>query len=160
MDKHQKNKSDLSTLNKNLGGKELREEERIWKEIASCEARLTLMKTMINEDLAFADLEEFGNEFDNKLKSSKMKNRSVKDKITNHAMKIKLADEQTVRRDLIKVKNKMRRDLINKFGGDNTRGYKRAVAHLSKVAKSEKSTLQEKYKNKIKHIKQKCRKAE
>ena len=54
-------------------GKDLGEEARVWKEIASCEARIALMRNMIKHQLGFADLEEFGLEFNNKLKSLKFK---------------------------------------------------------------------------------------
>ena len=70
MEKHQTNSDSSSqTPIESMGGQELREEVRVWKEISSCEARITLMKNMIKHQLAFADLEEFGIEFNNKLKS-------------------------------------------------------------------------------------------
>ena len=56
-----------------MEGQELGEEEKIWREVATSEARLALMKNMVREQLAFTDLEEFGIIFDNKLKSKKLK---------------------------------------------------------------------------------------
>ena len=59
------------------------EEERVWRDIATSEARLALMKNMVKEKLAFADLEEFGINFDNivinpGLETSKIKPSSDK----------------------------------------------------------------------------------
>ena len=39
-----------------MGGQELGEEIKVWKEVATSDARMILMKKMIREDLAFADL--------------------------------------------------------------------------------------------------------
>ena len=75
MDKFQKPPiSSLETLNKDMRGQELREEEKVWKGVASSEARIKLMKIMMKQGIAFADLEEFGQEFKTKIKSTKMKN--------------------------------------------------------------------------------------
>ena len=66
-----------STSTTKVEGQELGEEERVWREIAASEARLALMKNMVKEKLAFADLEEFGINFDNKLKTSKLSFRKA-----------------------------------------------------------------------------------
>ena len=145
----------VPTLKEDLRGLELREEIRIWKEIASSEARLTLMKIMIKEDLAFADLEEFGQEFTNKLKTINTKKKTLYSKVSRPAMKAKLADEQMWRRDLTRMKTKMRKDLIDKLEGEKTRRFKRVINHLNKVARDTKEKLNEKYKYKIEHLRNK-----
>ena len=161
MDKHQPPHSSFHTLtHKEVRGMELGEEEKIWAEVASSEARLSLMRSMVKEDLAFADLEEFGTEFSNKLKSTKLKNKTLYNKITQPAMKVKLADEQMLWRELVRMKNKMKRDLATKLEGEKTRSYKKTVNYLNKVARKTKNILQEKYKNKIKHLRAKYRQTE
>ena len=66
MEKHQtKSDSSSQTPIKSMGGQELREEEKVWREVATGEARMTLMRKMIKEDLAFADLQAFGEDFNN-----------------------------------------------------------------------------------------------
>ena len=75
MDKIHHPKSNQPTLKDDLRGLELGEEIKIWKEVASSEARMTLMKNMVKENLAFADLESFGQEFTNKLKTLNTKKR-------------------------------------------------------------------------------------
>ena len=69
-------------INSEVRGLELREEVRVWEEVAASEARMTLMKSMIKEQLAFADLEEFGIEFTNKLKSVNTKNKTLYKKVS------------------------------------------------------------------------------
>ena len=89
-----------------------------------------------------------------------MRNRAVQNKFTIPAMKLKLADEQSVRRDLVRVRAKMRKDLAKKCGGEKTRGYKRSLAHLGDTARKTKRTLQLKYKQKIEHLREKYRQKE
>ena len=61
MDKPQQNQtfSHLTLIQQDMRGQELGEKVKVWKEVANCEARITLMQTMIKHQLAFADLEEF-----------------------------------------------------------------------------------------------------
>ena len=104
-----------------MRGLDLGEEEKIWKEVACSEARMALMKSMINQNLAFADLEEFGLESTNKMKAVNVKNNTLVRNITKPAMKAKLADEQMWRRDLARVKLQMRKDLMMKLGEKSRR---------------------------------------
>ena len=127
-----------------MGGMELEEESKVWKEVASCEARLSLMKKMIKHNLAFADLEEFGHEFTNKLKSSKLKNTTLYRKLSQPAMKAKMIDEQMLRKEMMRVKMKMKRELSAKLTNDRTRKYKKVVKHLNNLAKTHKQISQEK----------------
>ena len=128
-----------------LVGLELGEEARIWKEVACSEARMTMMKNMISENLAFADLEEFGADFTNKLKAINTKNKILYRKISKPAMKMKLVDEQMWRRDLVRVKMTMRKDLMKKLNGEKSRPFRRAMKHLNKIAKDNKDILNNKY---------------
>ena len=137
-----------------MGGKELREESKVWEELATGEARMMLMKKMMKEDLAFADLESFGVEFNNKLKSIKLKNKTLYRKVSGTAMKAKLADEQELRRELMKAKHKMKKDLAEEHG-ENSRKYKRIVNNLNKMAKQCKDKANEKYNKKIQHLREK-----
>ena len=132
-----------TTLKDDLRGLELGEEVKIWQEVASSEARLTLMKNMIKQDLAFADLEEFGLEFTNKLKSINTKNKTMYRRVSKPAMRAKLADEQIWRRDLGRVKAKLRKDLVEKLEGEKSRRFKRVINHLNKLASEKKKRLNE-----------------
>ena len=136
---------------------ELGEEERTWREVAASEERILLMRKMLKEDLAFADLEEFGIEFTNKLKSKKLKNKPLYTKVTQQAMRVKLADEQALRRELIRVKEMRKKDLSEEIGGVKTRKFKRAMLYLNEKAREEKLKLKEKYNKKLRHIKDKYR---
>ena len=134
---------------------DLREEERIWKEIANSEARLAMMTKMIQQNLAFADLEEFGSELSSKMKAIKTKNKTLHRNVTKPAMKAKLADEQMWRRDLGRVKAQLRKELIEKLEGEKTRRFKRVINHLNQIAKENKEKLNQKYNAKIQHLKEK-----
>ena len=161
MDKiHHPTQFNNTLISSEMRGLELREEIRIWKEVASSEARLMLIKTMLKEDLAFSDLEEFGEEFHNKLKTLKFNKKTIYKKISKPAMEAKLTDEQVLRRDLIRLKMKTKRDLAEKLEGCNTRKYKRIVNQLNKIARETKTALNEKYKKKVQHLKEKYRKEE
>ena len=117
MDKHQNtpNSTQPTLTKRDVRGLELGEESKVWKEVASSEARLTLMKTMIKNHLAFADLESFGLEFNNKLKSIKLKDKTLFTKVSQPAMKAKLADEQMLRRELMRIKMRMKKNLEKKL---------------------------------------------
>ena len=143
MDKHHHplNSSQDTLTQKDVRGQELREEVRVWKEISSCEARITLMKNMIKHQLAFADLEEFGIEFNNKLKSLKFKNKTLYLRVSQPAMRCKLADEQTLRREMMRIKLMMKKEISEKMNGDKTRPYRRIINHLNKIARDHKQTL-------------------
>ena len=70
-------------------------------------------------------------------------------------MRAKLADEQIWRRDLGRVKAKLRKYLVEKLEGEKSRRFKRVMNHLNKLASEKKKKLNEKYKTKITHLKQK-----
>ena len=140
MEKHHQtpNDSQDTPIKTEMEGMELREEIKIWKEVASSEARLALMKNMIKNQLAFADLEEFGQDFVNKLKTYKFKNTTLYSKLSQPIMKAKMADEQTLGREMMRLKIKMKRDLAHRLEGDKTRKYKRVISHLNNLAKIQK----------------------
>ena len=118
-----------------MRGQELGEKVKVWKEIASCEARITLMKTMITQEVAFADIEEFGQEFTNKLKSEKFKNNKLYKKVSQQAMRCKLVDEQMLRREVMKTKFKMKKEMAINLKGVKTRPNRRVVNYLNNIAR-------------------------
>ena len=141
MEKPQQNPHNCINTFTEVKGKELREEEKAWREIAANEERILLMRKMLKEDLAFADLEEFDIEFTNKLKSKKLKDKPLYTKVTQQAMRVKLADEQALRRELIKVREMRKRELSEELGGPKTRKYMRTMTYLNEKAREEKSVL-------------------
>ena len=157
MEKHQNptNNSQKTLTKRAVRGTELGEEERVWKETASCEARITLMRSMIKHQIAFADLEEFGIDFTNKLKSVQFKNKTVFLRVSQPAMKCKLMDEQMLRKEVMRIKMRMKRDLSEKMMGDKTRPYRRIISYLNKIARDHKDMLNKKYKKKLEHLKAK-----
>ena len=63
-------------------------------------------------------------------------------------------DEVFKNSELVRERNKMRRELAEKFG-KNTRKYNSIIKKLRTEARSEKNTYQEKYKNKLEHLRTK-----
>ena len=45
------------------GGKDLGEEEKVWRGVAASEVRIGMMRIMIKQKIAFADLEELKEDF-------------------------------------------------------------------------------------------------
>ena len=154
MDKHHHPQLSIqdTLTKKDVRGMELGEETKVWQEVASSEARLLLMRNMIKQQLAFADLETFGQEFNNKMKSLKFKNKTIYTRVSQPAMKAKLADERMLRKKLMRVRLKMKKDLATKQRGDKKRNYKRIINHLSNLRRETKKKLNEKYKKKIDHL--------
>ena len=75
-----------------------------------------------------------------------MENKTLYKRVSEPAMRAKLADEQTLRRKLGNIKIRMKTDLIEHHGGDRTRGYRRDITHLNKTARDIKNQLNKKYK--------------
>ena len=132
-----------------MRGQELGEKVKVWKEIASCEARITLMKTMNTQEIAFADIEEFTSN----IKSEKFKNKTLYKMVSQQAMKCKLVDEQVLRREVLKTKMKMKKDLAINLKLLKTRPYRRVMNYLNNSAKEHKKNFQEKYKKKLEPLK-------
>ena len=61
-----------TTPSEQLGGQGERVAERVWKDVAASEARLSLIRTMKREKMGFADVEEIIGGLNNKLKSNKI----------------------------------------------------------------------------------------
>ena len=84
---------DSITLTQEMRGQELEDEVKVWKEIAASEARIKLIQEMVKVNVAFADLEHFGQEIFNKFKSEKLKSKAkegnLTDKVTRPIMMMK-----------------------------------------------------------------------
>ena len=63
--------STLSSLQEDRRGRDLGDEEKVWRGVAASEVKIGMMKVMIKQKIAFADLEELRIDFHNKIKSKK-----------------------------------------------------------------------------------------
>ena len=137
-----------------MGGQGERVAERVWKDVAASEARLSLIRTMKREKMGFADVEEIIGGLNNKLKSNKIITRleqggRVTDKVLEEVMKVKLRDEQSYRRELTRTRAELRREMEVEMGGKDNKNFKRFIDKLERGAKEVRVSLREKYRNKL-----------
>ena len=142
-----------------LGGLERRVAVKVWSDIAQSMARINLMKALIKEKMGLAELEEFNMGISSKFKSNKMKYKAacdstVKSKVMEWPMKLKLADEQCVLRELCKERTRIRKELGKKLN-KNSRPYRRTMLELKQEELKVKKELTEKFKKKFLHLKAK-----
>ena len=154
-------KTKFSDLTPKIGGKDLSEMIKIWKEAASSELRLKLMSELKNKKLGFNEVENFSLGLVYSLKSDKMREQKNKptEKIVKAAMELKMKDEVLHQKELKRKKEKKRKWLGEKWH-KNTLTYRRTVAFLREEARKVKRTLGEKQNKKLKHLREKHREGE
>ena len=149
----------IKTPNQVLGGSDRRVALRVWKSIAESMARVNLLKALIKEGMGLAELEEFNLGVSSKFKSSKFKSKppsdpKVRKLVTGRAMKLKLADEQCLLRELCQERTHLRRNLAKKLI-KNSRPYRKLMSELRQEEAKSKNEATDKFKNKIAHLKNK-----
>ena len=149
----------FKTPSQELGGTDRRVALSVWKSLAESLARVNLLKTLIKEGMGLAELEEFNLGISSKFKSSKFKIKppsdpKVRESVMGRAMKLKLADEQCLLRELCKERTELRRTLGKKLN-KNSRPYRRIMQELKQEEIKVKNESTKKFKNKIAHLKNK-----
>ena len=142
-----------------LGGSDRRVALKVWRSLAESMARVNLLKTLIKEGMGLAELEEFNLGVSSKFKSTKFKNKppsdpKVRDSVMGRAMKLKLADEQCLLRELCEERTSLRRTIGKKLV-KNSRPYRHFMYELKQEEWKVKKETTEKFKNKISHLKRK-----
>ena len=91
-----KNSSTFSDLTPKIGGKDLSELLKLWKDIARSEVRLKLMRELRKKDLGFNEIETFRLGLRYNLKSERLREKSSKpiQKVIKSAMDLKMRDER------------------------------------------------------------------
>ena len=91
-----KNSSTFSDLTPKIGGKDLSELLKLWKDIARSEVRLKLMRELRKKDLGFNEIENFRLGLRYNLKSERLREKSSKpiQKVIKSAMDLKMRDER------------------------------------------------------------------
>ena len=89
------NSISFSDLTPKIGGKDLSELLKLWKDIARSEVRLKLMVELSKKDLGFNEVENFRLGLKYNLKSEKLRDKSNKpiQKVIKSAMNLKMRDE-------------------------------------------------------------------
>ena len=114
---------------------------------------------LIKEGMGLAELEEFNLGVSSKFKSAKFKSKppsdpKVRDSVMGRAMKLKLADEQCLLREICEERTSLRRQLAKKLT-KNSRPYRNLMQELKQEELKTKKEATEKFKNKIAHLKRK-----
>ena len=114
---------------------------------------------VIKEGMGLAELEEFNLGVSSKFKSTKFKNKppsdpKVRDSVMGRAMKLKLANEQCLLRELCEERTSLRRTIGKKLV-KNSRPYRHFMYELKQEEWKVKKETTEKFKNKISHLKRK-----
>ena len=149
----------LKTPSQVPGGPDRRVALKVWKSLAESIARVNLLKMLIKEGMGLAELEEFNLGVSSKFKSTKFKSKppsdpKVRDSVMGRAMKLKLADEQCLLREICEERTSLRRQLAKKLT-KNSRPYRNLMQELKQEELKTKKEATEKFKNKIAHLKRK-----
>ena len=151
--------SHIKTPSQVLGGKDRRVAAEVWRSHGESTARVNLMKILIKEGMGLAELEEFNLGISSKFKSNKFKTTEssdpkVKSKVMGNIMKLKLADEQCLLREIFVEKTRTRKEIANKII-KNSRPYRKVMQELRQEELKAKQEQTSKFKKKVAHLKAK-----
>ena len=152
--KHSININQLYTSGRE--GPSLGEMERVWEEVAVSEARIRMMDRLAIHKIGFNDVEHFnlGLVFNSKMMDQENPIDKNDRKIVEAAMKFKRKDEIRNRRRIIgekiRMKKMVEKDLINE-----QIKIKKIMRYLNQKATRKRKEMNEKYGNKITHLKRK-----
>ena len=156
-----KNSSTFSDLTPKIGGKDLSELLKLWKDIARSEVRLKLMRELRKKDLGFNEIENFRLGLRYNLKSEKLREKSSKpiQKVIKSAMDLKMRDETNHLNEMKKQKEQRRKHLSRKYH-PNTVTHRKVIKFLRGEAERIKREQGEKNWRKLQHLNRKHKEEE
>ena len=88
-----------------------------WRKLAKNESRLYLLGELRKYDLGYAEVEEYSRELNLKFKSREFKEKGKNNerKIVTEIMKIKDQDEKKLNRELVRERNRLRKEIYERF---------------------------------------------
>ena len=140
-----------------MEGQERRVMARAWNQVAECEERIDLMKALVRLGVGVAEVEEIGISIHSKFKSNNFKSR-VKDgevvskEALRELMLLKLKDEKKHLKELLIIKNGLRRELEQKLK-KNSRPSRNILKDFREKSARTRKELREKYRANIDHLK-------
>ena len=145
-----------------MEGQDSRVMIKTWGQVAACEERISLMKKLIRMEMGVAEIEEIGIKINSKFKSFHFNNKIQEGKVVSKdaikaIMMIKLRDEKKHLKELMTMKNNLRRDLEKKHK-KNSRPTRRMLQEFREHSAKVKLEHREKYRVKIEHLRRKYRK--
>ena len=137
------------------GGKLLGIIEPIWVKAAESEVRIAWLGEMLDRGLVSRDIEIFGRNTIDKLRSeSALEDEMGRDSLME-LMRVKWMDEKRYYREYKKIREKVRDWTRCKIG---KRRYDRQMAIIKRKIEKTKKNLMEKFKKKVKHLEEETKK--
>ena len=155
------NSNTFSDLTPKIGGKDLSELLKIWKNIARSEVRLKLMCELRKKDLGFNEIENFRLGLKYNLKSEKLKEKNSKpiQRVIKSAMDLKMRDETHHLNEMKKLREKRRKNLSRKYH-PNTVTQRKVIKFLREEAGRIKKEQEGKNWRKLQHLTRKHKEEE
>ena len=105
-----------------------------WRLVAASEARTRLLRELKDLDLGVAEIEEFGISINSKLRSSFYRSKvesgeTVSQEVIRLIMKLKLKDEKKHLEELIRIRNREKRELGEKLSR-NSRPFRKILRDM------------------------------
>ena len=135
---------------------------KTWCDLAVSETRQLMMQELLKLEVGLADIEEFGLDLNNKLRSGDFREKSGEGnsrKLARVAMEIKVRDERKISEGLRRRVNEMRK-ILEDDHKKNSKPYRSAIKRLRKEAAKTRCEHRKIYKEKLEHLKNKYRKSE
>ena len=140
-----------------MEGKNRSARTRTWQELAKSEMRLWLMLELGKYNVGYNEVEEFCLGLRYNFKSENLQNNEdAMKEVVRVAMGLKLRDEKKYKSELIKERNRVRREMQQELGR-NSKTYRREIRILRDAAAVVRDELTTKYEKKIEHLRLKHR---
>ena len=147
------NKTLFSDLTPKIGGKDLNELLKLWKDIAKSEIRLKLMEELRKKELGFNEIENFRLGLKYSLKSEKLREENSKpiQRVIKSAMNLKMRDE-TQHLNEMKKQREQKRKLLSRKYHPNTVTHRKVIKFLRGEAAKIRKEQGDKNWRKLKHL--------
>ena len=125
---------------------------KCWQNLARSEMHVWLLGELKRYDVGYNEVEEFCLGLKYNFKSMGLQNNDdAMIEVVRVAMKLKMGDEKKYQRELIKERNKKRREMQKKLGR-NTKPYRNEIRDLRDSARKIRDELIDKYEKKVDHL--------
>ena len=134
----------------------------VWRDLAASEARLTMMRELLECEVGLADIEEFGLDLHNKLRSEDFKEKSGENnsrRLVKVTLEIKMRDERKISENL-RRKVKEVRKICDEVHVKNSKTYRGIFKKLRKASTVKKKEMKKIFEEKISNLKRKYRENE
>ena len=134
----------------------------VWRNLAASEARQNMMQELLGLGVGLADIEEFGLDQQNKLRSGEFRQKSGENnsrKLAKVTVETKLRDEREISMSLRRQVKDMRK-ICEDIHKKNSKPYRRIMKKLRSEANVKRREMKKIFEDKILHLKRKYRETE